>query len=47
MKHSLAIFSIVANAGPLLARDAVMSSRTSSSTSLSLKMRIALMGSPT
>src|SRR5450432_3659227 len=47
MKHSLAIFSIVPNAGPLPVREAVMSSSTRSSTSLSLKILIALMGSPT
>src|SRR5689334_8413327 len=47
MKHSLATSSIFENEGPRPSRVAVMSRRTSSSTSLSLKILIALIGSPT
>src|SRR5216684_3252974 len=47
MKHSLAMSSMVANAGPFPSRDAVMSRKMSSSTSFSLRILTALIGSPT
>src|SRR6478609_1328487 len=47
MKHSLAMSSIIANGGSLFSRDAAMSRKISSSTSLSLKILTALIGSPT
>src|SRR5262245_50524898 len=47
MKHSLAICSIIANGGSRCSRVAVMSRKISSSTSFSLKIFTALIGSPT
>src|SRR5882762_8266124 len=47
MKHSLATSSMIENAGPRSFFDAEISSKTSSSTSLSLKILMVLIGSPT
>src|ERR1700744_1684453 len=47
MKHSLATSSITLKDGPLPSLDAVISSNANSSTSFSLKILIAFIGSPT
>src|SRR5436190_23935928 len=47
MKHSLAMSSMMPNGGSLRSRDAAISRKISSSTSLSLKILTALIGSPT
>ena len=47
IKHSVVISEIILKFGPLFSFEAEISKKTNSSTSFSLKILIALIGSPT